>query len=147
MPEVSASAQQSGLAVAVGVEASPAAAADEVVTTPAPTSPVAPAAVAVPHNGTPHNGEPLPAARATAAVAPQATPTAAKRADATNPWGKAIAGYVALIVGTLVAFLLPTFHLHAGFGEATLVVVSIAMSLTGAGLIAYTFVRDAICKL
>ena len=101
MPKMSASAQQSTMTVGVGVGASAA-------NTPA-SQQAAPRAVPT----------------ADADADPTAIPSP-KPAGAPGQWRMVIAGYIILALGSLLAFLIPHFHLHAGLGEESLVILSIA---------------------
>jgi hypothetical protein len=122
MREMSASsAQQSSLAVAVGVTTTDSA---EV---------------------------PLRATEAQAAGAPTAPsipPTAAPPVTAASPsWRLAMAGYLLLILATALVCIIPSLHVRSAFGEAALVLLSIVGLIAGATLATACFIRNMIRKL
>ena len=123
MREMSASsAQQSSLAVAVGV------------TTTESTE------------------VPLRATAAQAAEAETAAPsiatTAAPPVTAARPsWRLAMAGYLLLILATALVCIIPWLHVRSAFGEAALVLLSIVALVAGATLATACFIRNMIRKL
>jgi hypothetical protein len=138
MREMSASAQQSTLAVPAGVTVS-----DPVPDSVNPASrPIEPqtaaAAVAA-----------AAAAESAAAAAPVPVVTAAAAAATaitTPAWRLAIIGVAILIVVTTLDCFIPRF-LKQGFGEDLFVLFSILALMAGAALVAACFVRNMIRRL
>lgn len=136
MREMSASAQQSTLAVPAGVTVS-----DPVPDSVNPASrPIEPqtAAAAV-----------AAAAESAAAAAPVPVVTAAAAAATaitTPAWRLAMFGVAILIVVTTLDCFIPRF-LKQGFGEDLFVLFSILALMAGAALVAACFVRNMIRKL
>jgi hypothetical protein len=136
MREMSASAQQSTLAVPAGVTVS-----DPVPDSVNPASrPIEPqtAAAAV-----------AAAAESAAAAAPVPVVTAAAAAATaitTPAWRLAIIGVAILIVVTTLDCFIPRF-LKQGFGEDLFVLFSILALMAGAALVAACFVRNMIRRL
>jgi hypothetical protein len=122
MREMSASsAQQSSLAVAVGVTTTESA--------------------EVPLRAT----EPQAAGAPTPASIPT---TAAPPVTVAHPsWRLAITGYLLLILATALVCIIPSLHLHSAFGEAALVLLGIVTLVAGAGMATACFIRDMIRKL
>jgi hypothetical protein len=122
MREMSASsAQQSSLAVAVGVTTT------ESAEVPLRTTDAQAA-------GTP-----------TAASIPT---TAAPPLTLARPsWRLAIAGYLLLILATALVCIIPSLHVGSIFAEAALVLLSIVALVAGAGLATTCFIRNMIQKL
>jgi hypothetical protein len=118
MPEMSASAQDSGLAVAIDADrGAPAASAAH--------PPVAAATL------------PLPEITQHSATVPVVRPA----------WRLAAAGYTLLVLGTFFACFIPHLHLHARIGEEALVLLDILALVLSTGLIITSFVRSILRQL
>lgn len=137
MREMSASAQQSTLAVPAGVTVS-----DPVPDSVNPASrPIEPQTAAAESAA----AAPIPVVTAATAAATAIT-TPAATAITTPAWRLAIIGLAILTVVTTLDCFIPRF-LKPGFGEDLFVLFSILALMAGAALIAACFVRNMLRKL
>jgi hypothetical protein len=86
---------------------------------------------------TPSNGSPLKTL-----VTPPNPASDALNAPDTPRWRLAIAGYLLLSAGFILALTIPRLHVHAGIREEALVVASIAAMLTGAASVLASFILN-----
>jgi hypothetical protein len=95
---------------------------------------------------------PLRATEAQTAQTPTAPPsiatTAAPPVAAAPPsWRLATAGYLLLILATALVRIIPWLHLRSAFAEAALVLLSIVALVSGAALATACFIRNVIRML
>jgi hypothetical protein len=62
-------------------------------------------------------------------------------------WGYAIAGMVVLVASTVLACVIPRFHIKSNIGEGLLVLLCVFALTAGAALVAACFVRNVLRKL